>query len=117
MMKKTILTVVFACAIALGVQISTPTAAEAADHWVSTTSKAEIYVRDETAVWSCRDGRCDATLVCVPKYGGKTVFLPIIFMVDTSDGTWLYLDRKSTNRLTPVYGFYADALEYLFTLR
>lgn len=116
-MKKTVLSMFFACAIALGVQISTPTAAEAADHWVSTTSKAEIYVRDETVVWSCRDGRCDVTLVCVPKYGGKTVFRPVIFMVDTSDGTWLCLDKSWNNRLTPVSGFYADALEYLFTLR
>lgn len=116
-MKKTVLAMFFACAIVFGAQIGTPTTAEAADHWVSTTSKAEIYVRDETAVWSCRDGRCDVTLVCVPRYGGKTVFRPVIFMVDTSDGTWLCLDKSWNNRLTPVSGFYADALEYLFTLR
>jgi len=87
---------------------------EAADHWVAETSKANIYVRDETVHWASTGTCCGVTIVCVPKYSGSAVVRKQAYMLNRDENIW-YVSEG--DRINAVDGFFWNVLDYILSLR
>lgn len=87
---------------------------EAADHWVAETSKANIYVRDESIRWTPSGTNCRVTIICVPKYGGGAVVREPVYLLGVDDDNWYVTEGP---RIDIVDGFHRDVIEYLLSVR
>lgn len=87
---------------------------EAADYWVAETSKANIYVRDETVHWASTGTCCNATIVCVPKYSGKAVVRNQAYLYNRDEDAWYVAEGQ---HIEPIDGFYWNVLDYVLSLR